>query len=192
MLAGLIATGFLVTGAQAGEKTRSPRELREAVDAALARESRSSTTADRAAVVRDLATLAKELAEHPTMANSAVISLQGRIRARLERMQSQFAKAAKPAGKNPDPKHGPNDILAQVAPGGAADPKKPDQGVPLLTEDNGEALAQLIRETIAAETWVENGGNGVIVYFPSLRALVVRQAGDVHEGLGDLIGQLHP
>jgi hypothetical protein len=64
-------------------------------------------------------------------------------------------------------------------------------GGPLrMVGDYGEELADLIRQTIAPQSWDVNGGNGVIVYFAPRRALVVRQQGEVHWALEDVVQQL--
>jgi hypothetical protein len=63
-------------------------------------------------------------------------------------------------------------------------------GIEQQTEANGQALADLIQTTIAPDTWDIRGGPGTIVYFNPLRALVVRQTGDAHDALGDLLGGL--
>jgi hypothetical protein len=63
-------------------------------------------------------------------------------------------------------------------------------GIEQQTEANGQALVDLIQTTIAPETWDIRGGPGTIVYFNPLRALVVRQTGEGHDALGDLLGGL--
>jgi len=61
-------------------------------------------------------------------------------------------------------------------------------GLEQQTQANGEALAQLIQDTIAPDTWDIRGGPGTIIYYNPLRALVIRQTGDAHEAIGDLLG----
>jgi hypothetical protein len=55
-------------------------------------------------------------------------------------------------------------------------------------EANGQALIELIQDTIAPDSWDIRGGPGSIVYFNPLRCLVVRQTGEGHDALSDLIG----
>ena len=55
-------------------------------------------------------------------------------------------------------------------------------------EANGQALVELIQDTIAPDSWDIRGGPGSIVYFNPLRCLVVRQTGEGHDALGDLLG----
>jgi hypothetical protein len=63
-------------------------------------------------------------------------------------------------------------------------------GIEQQTEANGQALVDLIETTIAPDTWDIRGGPGTIVYFNPLRALVVRQTGDAHDALSDVLGGL--
>jgi hypothetical protein len=68
--------------------------------------------------------------------------------------------------------------------GGSASGSALDQ----QAEANGQALVELIQDTIAPNTWDIRGGPGSIVYFNPLRCLVVRQTGEGHDALGDLLG----
>ncbi len=61
-------------------------------------------------------------------------------------------------------------------------------GIEQQTQANGEALAQLIQDTIAPDSWDIRGGPGTIIYYNPLRALVIRQTGDAHEAIGGLLG----
>jgi hypothetical protein len=56
--------------------------------------------------------------------------------------------------------------------------------------DLGNDLVELIQHTIAPDTWEANGGNGTIMYFSPMRVLVVRQTGEVHDGLIGLVNGL--
>lgn len=51
-------------------------------------------------------------------------------------------------------------------------------------EAEGEALVELIRRTIAPDTWDVNGGPGSISYYRPLKVLVVRQTAEIHWLLG--------
>jgi hypothetical protein len=68
--------------------------------------------------------------------------------------------------------------------GGSASGSALDQ----QAEANGQALVELIQDTIAPDSWDIRGGPGSIVYFNPLRCLVVRQTGEGHYPLGDLLG----
>jgi len=57
-------------------------------------------------------------------------------------------------------------------------------------DDNGDELVDLIETTIYPQTWQRNGGPGAIYYWRNQRAIIVRQRGDVHDRVGDLLQQL--
>jgi hypothetical protein len=61
-------------------------------------------------------------------------------------------------------------------------------GIEQQTQTNGEALVDLIQNTIAPDSWDVRGGPGTIIYYNPLRALVIRQTGDVHDAIGDVLG----
>lgn len=64
-------------------------------------------------------------------------------------------------------------------------PPAPKPGAPGGgAEEEGEALVELIRRTIAPDSWDVNGGPGSITYFRPLKVLVVRQTGEIHWLLG--------
>jgi len=60
------------------------------------------------------------------------------------------------------------DALGQIADGG---------GLQQGGIDNGEALVELIEDTICPDDWENNGGHNRIVYFGNLQALVVSATG---------------
>ena len=74
--------------------------------------------------------------------------------------------------------------LGGQAPGGSNAGSALDQ----QAAANGQALVELIQDTIAPDSWDIRGGPGSIVYFNPLRCLVVRQTGEGHDALGDLLG----
>lgn len=57
-------------------------------------------------------------------------------------------------------------------------------------DDHGEQLVDLIQTTIRPNTWERVGGPGSIYYWRPGRAIVVRQMGDVHDEIGDVLRQL--
>jgi hypothetical protein len=59
-----------------------------------------------------------------------------------------------------------------------------------LGEDEGEALVELIRSTIAPDTWDTAGGPGTIYYWKQWQVLVVRQTEEVHWLIGGFRGAL--
>jgi hypothetical protein len=78
---------------------------------------------------------------------------------------------------------------AQGASGASAAPRAGASGGS-AEQDNGEALVELIRSTIAPETWDVAGGPGTIVYYQQWKALVVRQTAQVHWLIGGLRKEL--
>jgi len=58
-------------------------------------------------------------------------------------------------------------------------------------DDHGEQLVDLIQTTIRPSTWERAGGPGSIYYWRSQRAIVVRQMGEVHDEIGDVLQQLN-
>lgn len=56
--------------------------------------------------------------------------------------------------------------------------------------DAGWELVELIRATVAPETWDVNGGKGSIYYYRPLQVLVIRQTGESHHQIGNALGQL--
>ena len=89
-----------------------------------------------------------------------------------------------------------NRVLAQQLPppgGGAIGPGNPPAGAQVAAgqaTDFGPELVALIEQIISPATWDINGGKGAVVYFSPLRVLVVSAPSEVHEPVGDLLGQL--
>jgi hypothetical protein len=79
-------------------------------------------------------------------------------------------------------------VLAQQAlpglPGGGPN------GQPQAPVDHGQELLELIQDTIAPDSWDVRGGPGVIRYWGGGHAMVIRQTGEVHEALGQLLVDL--
>lgn len=63
-------------------------------------------------------------------------------------------------------------------------------GMRLLDETPEESLMDLITQSISPATWCDNGGPGIIDYFPAAKSLVVYQTPDVQEQIADLLGGL--
>lgn len=59
-----------------------------------------------------------------------------------------------------------------------------------VNDDYGQDLVELIQHTIAPNTWDVNGGLGTIYYWRPGRAMVIRQTGEVHGQIGDLLEQM--
>jgi hypothetical protein len=182
-LLAIISCVTLADPVAAAERSASGvRELRRQVDVALRAEATAKTTDQRRAAVRALVDLVQKIDSAAAVPAADRQRERNRVRTRLAAVHRELERpgAANPAAVNNRPP-----LLAQVAPAPAGGPANP-----AAPADHGDDLAELIRQTIAPHTWDVNGGNGVIVYFPARRVLVVRQQAEVHWGLADVIGQL--
>ena len=56
----------------------------------------------------------------------------------------------------------------------------------------GQQLINLIVATIAPDSWKQNGGKGSISFYARNPALVIRQTGEVHGEMADLLRALRP
>jgi hypothetical protein len=127
----------------ATDSDRSAASLRRAVHAALRREALAKgTDHDRAAL--ELAQLLRPLVADERMARGERKRLLTKVSARIRNLEEAQRRR----------------ILGQIGFG---------QNGPAVgaagNKDNSEDLAELIRTSIAPESWVEAGGNGVIVVF---------------------------
>jgi hypothetical protein len=147
--------------AEATTNPRSAAEFRQAVEEALSAEAAAKSSAERAAALRVMATLSKEIADHPTLGKHTAASLRGRVGGRLKRARNELVAAAvdakRPQVANLTLRPIEETVLAQQA--GGIGPFDAPAG------DGAEALADLIQETIAPPTWERNGGLGVIGFF---------------------------
>ena len=188
----------------ADEKQQSPRpvkQLRTAITETLRREALSKDEAEQTQAVRDLITLAVEVRVHPKLVDNSVgKSMTRRLENRLRRIAQKMKRnqARDQAKRNAQqrrrrpinvelPKRG-DDLRAQIGFGAGGNNQPGDAPQP---SDDGEALVELIEQVIAPASWEVNGGRGVIIYFKSRRVLVVRQRGEAHEALGELIEGLN-
>jgi hypothetical protein len=55
--------------------------------------------------------------------------------------------------------------------------------------ENAQALIALIENTVDPDSWESRGGNGTAIYFGGrIKALVIRQTGEVHRQIGGTLG----
>ncbi len=83
--------------------------------------------------------------------------------------------------------------MAQVgvpAGGGGGGFGGPGGGQQNAAADNGQALVDLIQNTISPKSWDANGGNCTIYYWQQQHAIVVRATGDIHGEISDALQQL--
>jgi len=194
---------------------RTGIELRDAVRAALKRFARpEDKEADLAA--RQFMVLYRELQADTKMVPSQRQGYRNKVRGRLMALarqiekrvaiQKRLAKTKRPASVEAAKQ---DDVLAQWgAFGGQGFGGRgfggqgfggPGVGGPMMgggrfggqaNNDNGQQLVELIQQTIAPESWDVNGGPGSIYYWQRNHALIIRQTGEVHEQIGDVLQQM--
>lgn len=189
--------------------------LSEAVHKALARWARPAENEAQAAA-REFLTLHEELASDGRLPAGARQFLRGKVRARLSQLAVQIQKTLPP---NAYPQNlsqnchgtlsgfgnrettkgigiGPKTLKAPSASAVVLAQQPPRPGMaaaganPVAAPDAGQDLVELIQKTIAPASWDVNGGLGTIYYWPSNHALVVRQTGEVHHEVGQVLEQL--
>ena len=112
--------------------------------------------------------------------------MQGVVKARLEEFRDKLIREVlrnkkladrKKRRSQREPAQKPVDEKAQMLAGGGAGA----QAIQLI---------DLIQNTIEPDSWQVNGGKGSIYYFDQLKVLVIRQTGEVHHQIGDVLEQL--
>ena len=182
----------------------SPRDWHIAVQAAMRR---SSPTAggDVADAVPELIWLYEELRSTHLLTVMERERLRSILRYRLELIAEKLAKrtaATKSlATQSGLPKvasihapEGQQQVLAQFGGPGGRNPGGAGGGArgggagggarPGQARDYGPDLVDLIKTTIAPDTWDDRGGPGTIYYYRPLQVLVIRQTGEVHHSVG--------
>jgi hypothetical protein len=199
-----------VGGTQTAASPRQGAELSRATHDALRRWAKVSDQQAPAAA-RELLTLYRELQADRELRASEREQLRLRVRGRLANLIPQInrrtaqekrlvhnARPASHAETLPQP------ILAQwglPAGGGMMGGMMPGvMGMPGMmgagpagtpaNDDAGPELVELIRKTIAPQSWDVNGGPGSIYYWRPGRAMVVTNSSEVHERIADLLDQL--
>ena len=184
---------------------RTGPELRDAVRAALRRWARpSDKEADLAA--REFLVLFGELQQDNRLAMSQREELRNKIRGRLLNLAQQINKRVaiqRRLARSKQPESvdaaGKNDVLAQWGGAGRGGMGGPMMGGGMMgggfgagpvNDDHGQEQVELIQQTIAPTTWDVNGGPGSIYYWRPGRAIVVRQMGEVHGQIGDVLQQM--
>jgi hypothetical protein len=182
------------------------QELRQSVSNTLRREATSTGTSHEQALA-DLVAVYGQLRSDTQLPDAERRRRLGQVRQRLadeadelEQLAAERAERAK-AAERPTPA----DVLAQVGPGNARgrgiaagrQQNVAGRGPPVGQGPAGAAgansaqdLIDLIRTTIAPDTWDIRGGPGTIMYFAPRQVLVIRQTDEVHGQFGDLMRQL--
>jgi len=178
---------------------RTGPELRDAVRAALPRWARATDAeADRAAC--EFLVLYRELEHDEQLSAAQREYFITKVRSRLLRLSQQIAKRVAiekrlakakakdaPATATPD---GKSDSMSQGTPPEPQADAGAFGGGAMQVPDHGEVLVDLIQRTVAPNTWDVNGGPGSIYYWYPGRAIVVRQMGEVHDQITDLLEQM--
>jgi hypothetical protein len=204
-------------GAKASTE-RGYHEISKDMRDIMKREALAKSNSEKAAAICDLCTLYRELARDSRLELSDTLKeYKGTIRNRLVRSKSDI-KAYLAREKRTAPKikkqadgqelvasqaqsasqsladqmalvssslGGPAKVFSNAAAG-----QQPAGGFGGGMADYGSDLVNLIERTIAPDTWENNGGNGSIVYYPGLMALVVRATSEVHNDTGALLDNL--
>lgn len=184
-------------------RKRTGRELLAAVRETLARLARPKDDQLEASI-EEILYVHQELREDDAMAGSQREYYTAKVESRLNQLSIQLKKRIarnKRLAKRKPPQQIriPGDSAEQLAQrvGGAVPPVPPLAGGGLPgnrarqpNDDYGQQLVDLIQKTIAPSTWDVNGGLGTIYYWRPGRALVVRQTGEVHDKMGNALGQL--
>lgn len=189
--------------------------LSEAVHKALAHWARPAENEAQAAA-REFLTLYEELAGDRCLPAGTRQFLRTKVRARLSQLAVQIQKTLP---QNANPKnlsqncHGTSSGFGnrEAAKGigiGSKTLKVPNASAmvlaqqpprpglraaganPIAVPDAGQDLVELIQKTIAPASWDVNGGLGTIAYWPSNHTLIVRQTGEVHHEVGQVLEQL--
>jgi hypothetical protein len=184
-------------------------EIHQDLSSAMRAEATAATPAERAAAIRQMTEVYRELLADPRLAQSDTLkSYKAKLWSRLTRVQRdlerEVERKAKEAGQaTADPEAleavrvaaselasqvslmnytlgGPNYVWEQG--GGAFGGGR--------VNDHGQELIDLIQRTIKPNTWDVVGGPGSIFYYQPLMALVVRATSEVHDNVGGLLGAL--
>jgi len=192
---------------------RTGKELEDATRESLRRWARpDDQEADAAA--REFLVLYSELQRDTSIARTSREQLRQKVRSRLAALAQQISRREakekrQPGGDRPESvlaaeSHRPlaqwGGLGAQQgawAGGGVGMPGFSGQGPGNgaagggpWADDSGEQLVEVIQRTIVPHSWDVNGGPGSIYYWRPGRALVVRATGEVHDNVGNLLGQL--
>lgn len=198
------------------ETQRGYHEISKDMQEMLKREALAKTPQERTAAILELCELYRELAGDSRLIISDTLKeYKGTIRNRLHRskidIKNHLARERKKAAKGRKPANENSELLAaqaqaasysladqmslisstlggpgQVFEAGAASRGAFGGGMVTYADD----LIDLIERTISPESWETNGGNGAIVYYPGLMALVVSATSEVHSELGDVLDNL--
>ncbi len=166
---------------------------RKEVSAALIRQARAKSKAERAETIRDLTSLYDDVQAAtyltPVQRRNLCLPLRNRLfRVRLE-LRREIARNRRP-GQLRGATSAPSSVFdsESVSPGESAESGGAPGGG--AVEDEGQALVDLIQRTIVPDSWDVNGGPGTIIYYRPLHVLVIRAPQDVHGHVGQVLNDL--
>lgn len=201
------------------EAQRGYHEISKDMHEIMKREALAKSKPERVEALIELCDLYREVAGDTRLEISESLKeYKGVIRARLNRskndIKAHLAREKKKAPKNKKPAEVQSEVLAeqaQTASQSLADQLSlasstlggPGQvfaaGAASQSQagafgggmrDYSQDLIDLIERTIAPASWETNGGNGAIVYYPGLMALVVSATTEVHGEVNTVLENL--
>lgn len=168
----------------------------------LKREALTKDAAERADLIRRMCALHHEVLKDPRHEYAeAMKGYRVQVWARLKRIQLDLKNQIAREQKVKAPQVGTNPELLAASDSLAASLNLLDNSVggpsALLARGgraqvdvNGRELVDLIEQTINPDFWDTNGGPGSIRYYAPLMCLVITATGEVHGGVGGLLGGL--
>jgi hypothetical protein len=168
-------------------RVREPEELREAIRSAMKRTNSMAerSVADRIdePAVRELVDLYRTLESDKQLPVAERDSLSAQVRIRLARIGKTIDRRLQRTAKASTSKTSAAKTSMADRPSVAG----ASGGGPV---DHGQQLVDLIKATIAPDSWDDLGGKGTIYYWPAWHVLVIRQTDEVHEQIEGLLKAL--
>ncbi|MBS0209476.1 MAG: hypothetical protein JSS27_11005 [Planctomycetes bacterium] len=171
------------------------KALETTVRAALRKAAQAGATTDEA-LVRQMLDLYQRVQADQSLPKAQRDGLRLALRSRLQRAGQALRaavpiKAGAPVNMQPAANVKAAGAIApvfaqQLAPGAGGVGGLPNQ----QPATYGQDLADLIEETIQPASWDVQGGSGVIRFWAPGSALVVRQTGEVHGDVGQLLPRM--
>jgi hypothetical protein len=197
----------------ADSEPRGLHEFHQQISDLFKREVQAKDLPARAAVIRAMCDLHREIVSDERFATSDTLKeYRGRLWSRLTKIKTelkqQLAREAKANKRPQDAALEDTAVLESAEPQqlAAADSLAASlslldqtQGGPgymlgfgggAVIEANGRELVDLIERTINPDFWDVVGGPGTIMYYAPLQCLVVRATSEVHGRVGGLVGDL--
>lgn len=178
---------------------RDVHELRREVSELLRRDSGTSDEKLRAANVRRMTEVYREVLGDPRLLESPTLQQQKiKLWTRMTRVRDEIRRKLKIEARQ---SNGPDEdqmvvgelaTHLQFASQTLGGPSVAFSGGGIIVDDFGDELIELITRTIDPDHWDTNGGPGSMFYYRPLMALVVRARSEVHHELGGVLGGLRP